>query len=346
MDKFAIRMYSIPPFLVFELMLWCVGCYHAVSTDVQSLVILQENARNLVARLVENQNAYGMPQFLSPFGIMAYTVYNSKHPCAFSCHAPSCCPEDEPCTAQVEQTCPCGHVRSRTTCSACTSNPVARETVKLKCVQECAQRQRNARLAEALGIKPTERLVEYPPELKVFATNNLQFVVTVEKAFNDFFMGPKQATLLPHTPAQKRQFVLSLAEIYRFGTELVDAEPNTSVQLRRRIDSRIPNPLLSSVTTPPVARRQLGGLGDLRKPAVGGTATPTTVWGSGRLSRPPSPPKSAPVAGSSRPTSQPSLAGATGLVGLSRSRPGLGGLVAAKPKKEVEENAKDWDEDD
>lgn len=188
-----------------------------------------------------------------------------KHPCQDLCHAPSSCPEDEPCSTTITQTCACGHLQQRATCGACISNPTSKEAVQLKCIPECQQRQRNARLAEALGIKkPAQQAIEYTPELKVFATNNYAFVLTVEKTFADFFMSPRQAMLLPYTPLAKRQFVLSLAEIYRFTAELIDPEPNRSVQIRRRVDSRIPSPLLSASVSPPGAKRQLGGLGDMK----------------------------------------------------------------------------------
>lgn len=285
-----------------------------------------------------------------------------KHPCTSVCHAPSACPEDEPCAATIDQTCPCGHVRQRTACGACTGNPVSKEAIQLKCVSECAQRQRNARLAEALGIKPSEKLIEYPVELRTFASTNQSFVLTVEKAFSDFFMGPKQATLLPHTPATKRQFILGLAEIYRFGTELVDADPHRTVQIRRRIDSRIPNPLLSSITAAPVAKRQLGGLSDLKKPSFASLAsagpsvapTPVRGWGvtSASASRTASPQPAHPV-----------RAGGIGMatnLGLhtSKSQPNVASIpiqtlrhhqIAPVPTiqtKDIEENAKEWDEED
>jgi transcriptional repressor NF-X1 len=284
----------------------------------------------------------------------------SKHACTSTCHAPSACPEDEPCMATIDQTCPCGHVRQRTTCGACTTNPVSREAVQLKCVSECAQRQRNARLAEALGIKPSEKLIEYPVELKTFATGNHSFVMTVEKAFNDFFMGPKQATLLPHTPAQKRQFILSLAEIYRFGTELVDADPHRSVQIRRRIDSRIPTPLLSSITGAPPAKRQLGGLGDFKKPSFASSAAstplaspnPTRGWGTSTMSRPTTPQSAlTPRLGAgnpfTRPASQSSIASSSRVAtGSGIHRVHAPGAYAPPQKRDIEESAKDWDEED
>ena len=68
-------------------------------------------------------------------------------------------------------------------------------------------------------------------------------------------------------------------------TQLVDPEPHRSVQLIRRIDSRIPDPLLSAVTAP-----ALGRLTDLRArhtPApVPGSSKPAATssgppWGRG-----------------------------------------------------------------
>ncbi|KAJ9103850.1 hypothetical protein QFC21_002312 [Naganishia friedmannii] len=253
----------------------------------------------------------------------------------------------------VIQSCPCGHLQQRATCGACTSNPVSKEEVQLKCVTECAQRQRNARLAEALGIKPMDKLVEYPAELKSFAAANHHFVQGLEKTFNDFFMGPRQATVLPHMPLSKRQFAISLAEVYRFGTELVDAEPNRSVSVRRRIDSRIPNPTLSSITAPPAtAKRQLGGLGDLKRPVMtvpSAAPTPRT-WGANLLSTSsassarPSPAASPTL----RQTEQRSTAGfpAMPTTRLSRSAAVSRTASPAPGRPLIEENARDWDASD
>ncbi|KAJ9097816.1 hypothetical protein QFC19_006684 [Naganishia cerealis] len=284
----------------------------------------------------------------------------------------------------VIQSCPCGHLQQRATCGACTSNPVSKEQVQLKCVTECAQRQRNARLAEALGIKPMDKLVEYPVELRAFATANHHFVQGLEKTFNDFFMGPRQAMVLPHMPASKRQFAISLAEVYRFGTELVDAEPNRSVSVRRRIDSRIPNPTLSSITAPPTtAKRQLGGLGDLKRStmAVSGTGTshpappaaPTPrMWGAVNLaasagsSSRPSPAVSPSTSRPNEPPQQqrsssafPSMTARYGTTtvasGVSRGARSAGASRTASPAPGpvpvvqgplIDENARDWDASD
>ena len=71
----------------------------------------------------------------------------------------------------------------------------------------------------------------------------------------------------------------------------MDAEPNRSVQIRRRIDTRIPNPLLSTITAPVVSKPSLGGLTNLKSKAVtngsrgwgvgSGTGTSTATAGGG-----------------------------------------------------------------
>ncbi|WWD21791.1 hypothetical protein CI109_106279 [Kwoniella shandongensis] len=114
---------------------------------------------------------------------------------------------------------------------------------------------RNARLADALGIKANERGQEvYEDELKSFASGNHGFVKMVEGTFEDFLKGAKQSMILPHMPLAKRTFVMSLAEHYRLTRELIDQEPNRSVQIRRRVDTRVPTPLLSAVAQPTIVQ--------------------------------------------------------------------------------------------
>ncbi|GMK53524.1 hypothetical protein CspeluHIS016_0101100 [Cutaneotrichosporon spelunceum] len=216
-----------------------------------------------------------------------------KHACTHTCHAPAKCPENEACPTIVIQTCSCGNLQTRTTCGASTSNPSTREAIQLKCNADCMMRQRNARLADALGIKqPVDRtLTEWPPELRSFASANLAFVKTVENSFRDFINGTRQTVILPHMPPAKRTFVMSMADVYRLGRELIDAEPNRSVQIRRRVDTRLPNPLLSTAVQPPPSK--LGGLGNLRSPPAGvwgasrsGAATPSTAASAAKANTP------------------------------------------------------------
>lgn len=107
----------------------------------------------------------------------------------------------------------------------------------------------------------------YGEEVIGFARMNMRFLVVVEKAFAEFVTSPKRTQVLPHMPPERRKFVHDLATYYRIDTQLVDQEPHRSVQLLRRLDTRIPNPLLSTLTqsstpNPP----NLGKLGDLRNP--------------------------------------------------------------------------------
>ncbi|CAE6468891.1 unnamed protein product [Rhizoctonia solani] len=128
-------------------------------------------------------------------------------------------------------------------------------------------------LAEALGISESGRpsghnQVTWNPDLVAFfrVPANQAFVKNVEKALADFVAGDKKAHVLPHMPEIRRKIAMEMAEIYRITTQLVDEEPRRSIQLIRRIDSRIPTPLLSQVSVPTPSR--LGSLGDLRKPAT------------------------------------------------------------------------------
>jgi transcriptional repressor NF-X1 len=65
-------------------------------------------------------------------------------------------------------------------------------------------KQRNARLAEALGIKGAEGRnggdgIEWSGELKAFAAGNWAFVRMVETALADFMKGGKQSHILPQS---------------------------------------------------------------------------------------------------------------------------------------------------
>ncbi|KAF5355368.1 hypothetical protein D9757_013342 [Collybiopsis confluens] len=67
----------------------------------------------------------------------------------------------------------------------------------------------------------------------------------------------------------KRSFISKLAYIYRMDSQMVDVDPHRSVQIIRRIDTRIPTPLLSTYIASKSSSSNLGKLGNLRA----GTAT-------------------------------------------------------------------------
>ncbi|WVR04892.1 hypothetical protein IAU60_001904 [Kwoniella sp. DSM 27419] len=282
-----------------------------------------------------------------------------KHPCTATCHAPAKCPEVDPCQAIVTQSCACGHLQARTSCGASIGNPRSREIEQLKCNSECAVRQRNARLADALGIKAAERGLEtYDDELKSFAASNHGFVKMVEGTFEDFFKGPRQSMVLPHMPIAKRTFVMALAEHYRLTRELIDQEPNRSVQICRRVDTRVPNPLLSASVNPAAPAPQSRLVTSLTAPTPGGwgkasgTIASVVAGGGGWASSSHSPVASAgnsarpsrvptPVA----PVSRESVPPSTRSRNVSPVRAGVAALQVQAAAKPGDIQGDDWDVD-
>ncbi|KAH0834956.1 hypothetical protein J3R83DRAFT_10664 [Lanmaoa asiatica] len=221
----------------------------------------------------------------SPSRFTFFFSLPAHHPCTQICHAPTSCPETEPCLTPVTLTCPCGHLRSTVPCSG--------TKLTLACTGECEIRKRNARLAEALGISEEKResrgRVTWSTELVGCARGlGPKFVGVVEKAFADFVTSDRRTQVLPHMPPERRKFVHDLASVYRMDTVMVDQEPHRSVQLIRRIDTRVPVPLLSQHVTS--TGPTMGQLVDLRVGGKGvgagagtgtGTGTGSSAWGVG-----------------------------------------------------------------
>ncbi|KAK1224635.1 FKBP12-associated protein [Marasmius sp. AFHP31] len=156
-----------------------------------------------------------------------------------------------------------------------TSSPNGLSRLQPKCTSECGIAQRNARLADALGIKADARSntgneATYSDDLVGFARANMKFLGLVETAFTEFVNSPKRTQVLPHMPPDRRKFVHDLAHVYRLDTQMVDQEPHRSVQIIRRVDTRIPHPLLSAhIASLAPSAPSLGKLGNLR----GGTVS-------------------------------------------------------------------------
>ncbi|KAF5350789.1 hypothetical protein D9758_010328 [Tetrapyrgos nigripes] len=182
-----------------------------------------------------------------------------------------------------------------------------------KCTTECAVAKRNRKLAEALGINTVQSGhnsngsdnagggggrgglgdVVYHDELVAFGRGNGKFLGVVEKAFADFVTSSKKSQVLPHMPPDRRKFVHDLANVYRMDTQMVDQEPKRSVQIIRRIDTRIPTPTLSAylinlgLGPSHAPTSSLGKLADLRggstihSPSPTVAASSTSAWRSG-----------------------------------------------------------------
>ncbi|KAH6909611.1 shuttle craft protein [Coprinopsis sp. MPI-PUGE-AT-0042] len=219
----------------------------------------------------------------APCGKTRKLCLPNQHPCTLPCHAPSSCPETEPCESVVQITCPCGRVKQAVQCGKRVSNAAGYQPPPIKCTTECAIAKRNARLADALGINPQDKdkdNVVYNDDLVGFARANSKFLPIVEKAFADFVKSEKKHQVLPHMTPDKRKFVHDLANVYRMDTQMIDQEPNRSVQLIRRLDTRIPNSTLSAHLSS--LAPNLGKLTDLRslKPA----STPSSSSGGASTS--------------------------------------------------------------
>ncbi|KAI6120077.1 hypothetical protein EDD17DRAFT_1012168 [Pisolithus thermaeus] len=174
------------------------------------------------------------------------TCLPEHHPCTEMCHAPAACPETGPCLILVTLTCPCGNRRS--------SIPCSNKEQCLACNEDCAVRKRNEKLAEAFGISREKReeiaagpKVIWSDELIDYAraTANTKFVRLMEDTLADFVRSSRRTQVLQYMSAERRKFVQDLASVYRVDTTEVDQEPHRSVQLIRRMDMRIPVPLLS-----------------------------------------------------------------------------------------------------
>ena len=114
----------------------------------------------------------------------------AHHPCIRACHAPSTCPEDEPCQSLVSLRCPCGRISQAVHCGRSPANPAGTQQAPPKCINECNIAKRNARLADALGITPESRektsAVSYHDELAAFARANGKFLGLVEKTLAEY----------------------------------------------------------------------------------------------------------------------------------------------------------------
>ncbi|TFK20660.1 hypothetical protein FA15DRAFT_673293 [Coprinopsis marcescibilis] len=205
----------------------------------------------------------------APCGKLRKLCLPDHHPCTLPCHAPSSCPETEPCESIASISCPCGRLRQAVHCGKRTAHPAGHQPPPIGCTPECAKAKRNAKLAEALGISTQgdgskDKNVSYNDEVVAFARANAKFLPIVEKAFAEFVASEKKHQVLPHMTPEKRKFVHDLALVYRLDTHMIDQEPNRSVQLIRRIDTRIPTPTLSAHLNTLAPAPNLGKLADLR----------------------------------------------------------------------------------
>ena len=259
----------------------------------------------------------------APCGKSRKSCLPNHHPCTRPCHAPSSCLETEPCQATIVISCSCGRIQQSVPCGRTSSSSRTGPSQPApKCTNDCKIAKRNAMLADALGINTEGRdknggSATYNDELLNFARANIKFLPIVEKAFAEyvfstslnetnklnkllfffsFIFSEKKTQVLPHMPPDRRKFVHDLAAVYRMDTQMVDQEPHRSVQLLRRIDTRVPTPTLSNYLTTLAPQPSLGKLADFRTLKAGSQAAAASSWRSGVVTPPskPSTPVNAP----------------------------------------------------
>lgn len=160
------------------------------STIAKALAIagIVDRVQRLVVKL-ENFGEYPIPRSENRL-LMNSKLHSlpNQHPCTRPCHAPAACPESEPCEATITVTCSCGRIKQAIKCGRQISHPLGHQVTPPKCTRECNIAQRNAKLAEALGINPDSGAKDkatYNDEVVAFARNNSRFVPVVETAFSE-----------------------------------------------------------------------------------------------------------------------------------------------------------------
>ena len=121
----------------------------------------------------------------------------------------------------------------------------------------------------------------YEPELLHYARNNLATVKKWERDWETFLADPTRPVYpLPPMRREVRAIVHMLAAHYRLDTESVDPEPQRSIILKKRVDSRVPPTLLSDASQQAPSRPGSAGAPPMGKAA---TAAPPAkpAWGGG-----------------------------------------------------------------
>lgn len=157
------------------------------------------------------------------------------HPCEDICHAPYPCREEAACTHKIFITCECQHKKQEIRCAASKSNPTGNSGKSLKCDEECARLERNAKLALALDIDPathTDDHIPYSNETLKLFTDNAKWGEEQEREFRVFASteAEKRMRFKPMA-AHQRSFLHALAEDFGLDSESLDPEPHRHVSV-------------------------------------------------------------------------------------------------------------------
>jgi len=243
------------------------------------------------------------------------------HPCAARCHGDAPCPP-LPCTESTPLTCICGNRIEKTTCGyAGEPRPPKLRTLECNDRCALIQRNHLlAEALEIANPKPATivygapaggdvaagrwhrscawllpalvavyprlggpQTEVYEPELLHYARNNLATVKKWERDWEAFVADPTRPVYpLPPMRREVRAIVHMLAAHYRLDTESVDPEPQRSIILKKRVDSRVPPTLLSDASQQAAARGGTAGTPPAGKAAAAAAASAAPAkpaWG-------------------------------------------------------------------
>ncbi|ORX83015.1 hypothetical protein LY90DRAFT_521587, partial [Neocallimastix californiae] len=171
------------------------------------------------------------------------------HRCKEVCHLGKPCPEDEPCQEIIVAMCKCGNISMDVKCEATLDNPRHSTFIQLQCDDSCALKERNRRLAEALGVSVdtvTDPKTTYPSGLCDFTRQNYQWVRELEGKLNDFMKSSETILKLPKMKPTHTIFYGKYARYYyNFKVTYYDYPPNQTVAIEKVIGTQIPGTLIS-----------------------------------------------------------------------------------------------------
>ncbi|ORX78453.1 hypothetical protein BCR32DRAFT_295021 [Anaeromyces robustus] len=177
------------------------------------------------------------------------------HKCKVKCHLGKPCPEEEPCSETIMAVCKCGNLSMDVPCGATLSNPRHSTFIQLQCDDSCALKERNRRLAEALGVSVdtvTDSKCTYPSGLCDFTRQNYQWVCELEKKLDNFIHSKETVLKLPKMKPTHTVFYGKYAKYYyNFQVTYYDYPPNQTVAIEKVIGTQIPGTLISKFVLDP-----------------------------------------------------------------------------------------------
>ena len=177
------------------------------------------------------------------------------HRCKEICHLGTACPEDKPCIETIVAMCKCGNISTDVKCGATSDNPRHSTFIQLPCDDSCALKERNRRLAEALGVSVdtvTDSKCTYPAGLCDFTRQNYDWVVELEHKLDRFMKSKETVLKLPKMKPTHTVFYGKYARYYyNFQVTYYDYPPNQTIAIEKAVGTQIPGTLISKFVLQP-----------------------------------------------------------------------------------------------